>query len=44
LAGERAARGRAGAEDGQLLVLLVGLVMLVMLVLALGWDTSNWFI
>jgi hypothetical protein len=40
----RAARGRAGAEDGQLLVLLVGLVMLVLLVLALGWDTSNWFL
>jgi Putative Flp pilus-assembly TadE/G-like len=38
------ARGRAGAEDGQLLVLLVGLVMLVLLVLALGWDTSNWFL
>jgi hypothetical protein len=38
------ARGRAGAEDGQLLVLLVGLVMLVLLVLALGWDTGNWFL
>jgi hypothetical protein len=36
--------GRAGAEDGQLLVLLVGLVLLVLLVLALGWDTSDWFL
>jgi hypothetical protein len=25
-------------------VLLVGLVVLVLMVLALGWDTSNWFL
>ena len=31
-------------EEGQALVLLVGLVALVLLVLALGWDTSNWFL
>jgi uncharacterized membrane protein len=31
-------------EDGQLLVFLVGLVVLVLMVLALGWDTSNWFL
>jgi uncharacterized membrane protein len=31
-------------EDGQALVLLVGLVVLVLMVLALGWDTSNWFL
>ena len=33
-----------GAEAGQALVLLVGLVVLVLVVLALGWDTSNWFL
>ena len=27
-----------------MLVLLVGLVVLVLMVLALGWDTSNWFL
>jgi hypothetical protein len=39
-------RDRPGpqAEDGQALVLLVGLVVLVLVVLALGWDTSNWFL
>jgi hypothetical protein len=44
-------RGRRGAparevvpEDGQALVLLIGLVVLVLMVLALGWDTSNWFL
>ena len=31
-------------EGGQALVLLVGLVVLVLMVLALGWDTSNWFL
>lgn len=31
-------------EDGQALVLLIGLVVLVLMVLALGWDTSNWFL
>jgi Putative Flp pilus-assembly TadE/G-like len=40
----RAALGRPGGEAGQVLVLLVGLVVLVLLVLALGWDTSNWFL
>jgi uncharacterized membrane protein len=44
LAGEADGPRSGGAEDGQLLVLLVGLVMLVLLVLALGWDTSNWFL
>jgi hypothetical protein len=34
----------AAAEAGQALVLLVGLVVLVLMVLALGWDTSNWFL
>jgi Putative Flp pilus-assembly TadE/G-like len=48
------ARGRVEAEGGgrrvgegeggQALVLLVGLVVLVLMVLALGWDTSNWFL
>jgi Putative Flp pilus-assembly TadE/G-like len=27
-----------------MLVFLVGLVVLVLMVLALGWDTSNWFL
>jgi uncharacterized membrane protein len=43
----RRAGGRTGAlgpEDGQLLVFLVGLVVLVLMMLALGWDTSNWFL
>jgi Putative Flp pilus-assembly TadE/G-like len=40
---ERAA-GRAEGEGGQALVLLIGLVVLVLMVLALGWDTSNWFL
>jgi hypothetical protein len=31
-------------ERGQALILLVGLVVLVLMVLALGWDTSNWFL
>jgi hypothetical protein len=31
-------------ESGQALVLLIGLVVLVLMVLALGWDTSNWFL
>jgi hypothetical protein len=43
-AGPVAAEGGAGAESGQALVLLVGLVVLVLMVLALGWDTSNWFL
>ena len=38
------ARGRVAEEGGQALVLLVGLVVLVLMVLALGWDTSNWFL
>jgi Putative Flp pilus-assembly TadE/G-like len=38
------ARSGLGGEDGQALVLLVGLVVLVLMVLALGWDTSNWFL
>jgi hypothetical protein len=33
-----------GDEGGQALVLLLGLVVLVLMVLALGWDTSNWFL
>jgi hypothetical protein len=33
-----------GEEGGQALVLLIGLVVLVLMVLALGWDTSNWFL
>jgi Putative Flp pilus-assembly TadE/G-like len=37
--------GRVGSgEGGQALVLLIGLVVLVLMVLALGWDTSNWFL
>jgi hypothetical protein len=36
--------GRAPGEGGQALVLLIGLVVLVLMVLALGWDTSNWFL
>jgi Putative Flp pilus-assembly TadE/G-like len=36
--------GRARGEGGQALVLLIGLVVLVLMVLALGWDTSNWFL
>ena len=32
------------SERGQALVLLIGLVVLVLMVLALGWDTSNWFL
>jgi hypothetical protein len=39
----RPVAGAAG-EDGQALVLLIGLVVLVLMVLALGWDTSNWFL
>jgi hypothetical protein len=35
---------RAREEGGQALVLLIGLVVLVLMVLALGWDTSNWFL
>jgi hypothetical protein len=35
---------RAEGEGGQALVLLVGLMVLVLMVLALGWDTSNWFL
>ena len=35
---------RRAGESGQALVLLVGLVVLVLMVLALGWDTSNWFL
>jgi Putative Flp pilus-assembly TadE/G-like len=37
-------RAHAGPQDGQALVLLVGLVLMVLMVLALGWDTSNWFL
>jgi hypothetical protein len=36
--------GGPGEERGQALVLLIGLVVLVLMVLALGWDTSNWFL
>ena len=36
--------GEASGEAGQALVLLIGLVVLVLMVLALGWDTSNWFL
>jgi hypothetical protein len=36
--------GSRGTEQGQALVLLIGLVVLVLMVLALGWDTSNWFL
>jgi Putative Flp pilus-assembly TadE/G-like len=35
---------RGAGESGQALVLLIGLVVLVLMVLALGWDTSNWFL
>jgi Putative Flp pilus-assembly TadE/G-like len=42
--GPGAAREGAGGEGGQALVLLIGLVVLVLMVLALGWDTSNWFL
>ena len=44
--GRREGAGVAGraAEGGQALVLLIGLVVLVLMVLALGWDTSNWFL
>ena len=35
---------RRVGEGGQALVLLIGLVVLVLMVLALGWDTSNWFL
>ena len=44
---EAATQAEAGAragEGGQVLVLLIGLVVLVLMVLALGWDTSNWFL
>jgi Putative Flp pilus-assembly TadE/G-like len=41
---EGAAVAGPAREDGQALVLLVGLVVLVLMVLALGWDTSNWFL
>ena len=36
--------GEVRGEGGQALVLLIGLVVLVLMVLALGWDTSNWFL
>jgi hypothetical protein len=36
--------GSRGTQEGQALVLLIGLVVLVLMVLALGWDTSNWFL
>jgi Putative Flp pilus-assembly TadE/G-like len=36
--------GPGSGEAGQALVLLIGLVVLVLMVLALGWDTSNWFL
>jgi hypothetical protein len=47
--GGRSGAGRVlgrspGREEGQALVLLIGLVVLVLMVLALGWDTSNWFL
>jgi len=42
--GRAEAPGQAGEEAGQTLVLLIGLVVLVLMVLALGWDTSNWFL
>jgi hypothetical protein len=42
--GARPVGGDPGGERGQALVLLVGLVVLVLMVLALGWDTSNWFL
>jgi Putative Flp pilus-assembly TadE/G-like len=32
------------AEEGQVLILLVGLVGLILMVLGLGWDASNWFL
>jgi uncharacterized membrane protein len=32
------------SEDGQLLIFMIGLVVLLFMVLALGWDTSNWFL
>ncbi len=43
-AGGGSGLGGRGPEDGQALVFLVGLVVLVLMVLALGWDTSNWFL
>ena len=42
--GRRTVAGPAREEGGQALVLLIGLVVLVLMVLALGWDTSNWFL
>jgi uncharacterized membrane protein len=32
------------SEDGQMLVFLVGLVVVIFMVLALGWDSANWFL
>ena len=43
-AGGRAEATTRAGERGQVLVLLIGLVVLVLMVLALGWDTSNWFL
>ena len=40
----RAEATTGAGEGGQVLVLLIGLVVLVLMVLALGWDTSNWFL
>jgi putative Flp pilus-assembly TadE/G-like protein len=40
----RLPQGGAGSEGGQALVFLIGLLVLVLMVLALGWDTSNWFL
>jgi hypothetical protein len=40
----RGLEGGVSSEGGQALVLLIGLVVLVLMVLALGWDTSNWFL
>jgi len=44
LEGGVGSQDRGGSEGGQALVLLIGLVVLVLMVLALGWDTSNWFL
>ena len=43
-AGAQAEADARVGEGGQVLVLLIGLVVLVLMVLALGWDTSNWFL
>ena len=40
----RADQERNPAEEGQILILLLGLVGMILMVLGLGWDASNWFL